>query len=478
MAETLFPLPAAQEVEVPTQPGKPRVQRPNRGQLEWRAVDVESLLAPEHPARLVWALVEQLDLSPWYGEIRAVEGGAGREAIDPAILVALWLYATLQGVGSARALARLCTEHDAYRWLCGGVSVNYHTLADFRVDNPEYLDNLLTHSVAALIADGQVSLARVSQDGKHVRASAGSSSFRRRAKLEEHLQVAKEQVRRLRQELENDPQATSKRQQAARQRAVEERQRRVEQALKRLDEIEAAKPAPRKPGKQQGPAPEPPPSTPPAAVRGMERNESGAAQKPAQKKGRRREVRASTTDAEARVMKMADGGFRPAYDVQFATDTQTQVIAGVIVSNQGNDKGQLGKMQAQLARRYGFRPKEALVDGGFVDYDDFEAVSQQGTVIYAPPANYRSHQPDPYQPQPQDTPAIAAWRERMATEPAKEIYKQRAATVECVNAIAHNRGLTAFGVRGLNKVKAVALWYALAHTLLRGRALRLAAAPA
>lgn len=445
MEASLFPLPEPQPAQQTTAPGKPRVQLPNRQQLEWRAVDLEGALSQDHPARLIWDFVQQLDLSPWYAQIRAVEGQAGREAIDPAILMALWLLATLEGVGSARALDRLCREHDAYRWLCGGVSVNYHTLADFRVGQADFLDQLLTQSVAALIADGLVSLQRVAQDGMHVRASAGSGSFRRRAKLEAHLQAAQEQVAVLRQELEAEPQASSKRQQAARQRAAQERQARLQKALQRLKEIA--------------------PDKKPRAKR-------------TNPKRRKREPRASSTDAQARVMKMAHGGFRPAYDVQFATDTSTQVIAGVLVSNQGNDKGLLGQMQAQLAERYGLRPQEALVDGGYVHYGDFDAVSQQGTVIYAPPSNYRSQQADPYLPQPKDLPSIAAWRQRMATPAAQAIYKQRAATAECVNAIAHNRGLQAFLVRGLAKVKAVALWFALLHTLVRGRALRLAAGQA
>lgn len=444
MEATLFPLPPSQKDEGTAIQGKPRVKRPNRQQLEWRAVDLESSLPEDHPARLIWDFVQQLDLSAWYGQIRALEGQVGRDAIDPAILMALWLFATLEGVGSARALDRLCREHDAYRWLCGGVSVNYHTLADFRVGQVEALDRLLTQSVAALMADGLVKLQRVSQDGKHVRASAGSSSFRRREKLEEHLHKAQEQVRRLRQELETEPQSTSKRQQAARKRAGQERLARVEKALKRLTQIEGASPKP-KPSKK--------------------------------KKGRSGQPRASTTDADARVMKMADGGFRPAYNVQLATDTETQVIAGVIVSNQGNDKQQLGAMQTQLEERFGFRSAEALVDGGFVQYADFEAVSQKGTTIYAPPSKYRG-QEDPYRPQPKDSPIIAAWRARMESEAAKQIYKLRAATSECVNAIAQNRGLLAVRVRGLTKVKAVVLWFALLHTLWRGRTLRLAAGPA
>lgn len=456
MEKPLFDLPEAQNSEKKERTGQPRVKRPNRQQLEWRPVDLDSTLALDHPARLVWDLVEQLDLTPWYAEIQAVTGHAGRDAIDPAILIALWLYATLEGVGSARLLERLCNEHDAYRWLCGGVSVNYHTLADFRVKYPDFLDSLLTKSVVALIADGQVTLQRVAQDGKHVRASAGSSSFRRRPKLEEHLKIAKEQVARLRKELESDPQATTKRQQAARQRAVRERQERLGKALKRMEEIEEELPKPKK------------------VSRKTEEQQSEKSKQA--KKKLRNEPRVSSTDPEARIMKMAGGGFRPAYNVQFATDTATQVIAGVIVSNQGNDKGQLGAMQAHLEQRYHFRSKEALVDAGYFQYADFTEVSEKGTVIYSPPANYyRSHQPDPYQPQAKDTPPIAAWRQRMATESAKQIYKLRAATAECVNAIAHNRGLQSFRVRGLAKVKAVALWYALIHTLMRGVTLRMAA---
>jgi transposase len=425
---------------------KPRVKRPNRNQMELVSITLDGTIPAEHEVRLIWEFVEHVDLTPWYAAIRAVEGRAGRDAIDPAILFALWLYATLQGVGSARKLGHLCEEHDAYRWLCGGVSVNYHTLADFRVAHDDWMNDLLTKSVAALITDGLVTMRRVSQDGKHVRASAGSSSFRRREKLEEHLQKARNQVEALRKELESDPQANSKREQAARQRAVKEREQRVTKALDRLKEIE--KPQPSSPKKS-----DPTQTT--------------------SKGKRKREPRASTTDAEARVMMMADGGFRPAYDVQFTTDTETLIIGGMIVSNQGNDKGMVTRMQQQYQERYGYYPQEVLVDGGFVDYKDFEQVTQQGTIIYAPPANYRSNEPDPYQPQANDTPTIEEWRKRMATEAAKEIYKLRASTAECINAICTNRGLTQFVVRGSKKVRAVVLWYAILHNLMRGRTLRL-----
>src|SRR5712692_6685955 len=153
--DMLFELPSPEALrQGPEMQAEPRLQRPNRAQLELRAVDLEGLLPADHRARVVWEFVEGLDLASLYAAIKAVEGHAGRPPIDPAILMAVWLYATVEGVGSARAIARLCEEHDAYRWLCGGVSVNYHTLADFRVGHPELLDGLLTTSVAALLAEG------------------------------------------------------------------------------------------------------------------------------------------------------------------------------------------------------------------------------------------------------------------------------------------------------------------------------------
>ena len=231
MADTLFPMPAPEEPEVSAgaapaaAKGAPRLLVPNRAQMELRTVDLESLLPPDHPARAVWEFVESLDLSPLYAQVHSVDGSAGRPAIDPRIYMGLWLYATLEGVGSARALERLTRQHDAYRWILGGVSVNHHSLSDFRVQHGEYLDQVLTQSVAVLMAQGLVTLKRVAQDGTRVRASAGAASFRRQPSLERCLQEAQEQVDRLRSELEKDPEATNRRQASARQRAVEDRQR-------------------------------------------------------------------------------------------------------------------------------------------------------------------------------------------------------------------------------------------------------------
>ncbi len=436
--KTLFPLapgePPAGEPHAPL--GRPRVQRADRQQVLMRAQALDELLPDDHPARLVWAYVEGLDLSRLYEPIRAVEGRAGREAIDPKILMALWLYATLEAVGSARQLDRLCQQHVAYEWICGGVSVNYHTLADFRTRHVEVLDDLLTASVASLLHEGLVTLQRVSQDGMRVRASAGAASFRREPTLQECRVEAQQQVEALRKELEQDPGRGTKRQQAARQRAARERLQRIQRALAEMPKVQESK----KPRDQE-------------------------------------KARVSTTEPEARVMKMADGGFRPAHNVELATDTGSQIISGVDVVNT-TDQGQLAPMVQQHQQRYGRAPGEVLVDGGFVKKEDIETVSGPaiGTTVYAPVQKPKDPQRDPHTPRPDDSEAVAAWRVRMGTEPAKAIYKQRASTSECVNAIARNRGLQRFWVRGLEKVRAVALWYALAHNLVRAAALRAMAA--
>ncbi len=259
-----------------------------------------------------------------YNLIKSVEGNAGRPPIDPKILMALWLYATIDGVGSARQLDELCRSHSAYQWICGDVSVNYHTLSDFRTDHGELLDQLLSQSVAVLLAEGLVDLNRVAQDGMRVRASAGAASFRRRPTLEEALAEAEAQIQALRAELEEDPAASNRRQQKARERATRERAQRIKGALDRLPELEAKK-----------------------------------------KPEDREKARCSTTDPDATVMKMPDGGFRPAYNVQFSTATDSQIIVGVDVVTSGSDAGQMAPMVEQIKSRYEETPKEVLVDGGF-----------------------------------------------------------------------------------------------------------------
>src|SRR5947209_12998953 len=234
-------LPPAAAPDNPVPP-QPRLRTADR-QLILPAMPLENLLDTDHQARLVWDFVVGLDLTPLEQLIRAVEGGPGAPATDPRILTAVWLYATLEGVGSARALGWLCVQHNAFRWLTGGVSVNYHTLSDFRVAYIDFLDRVLTHSVAVLREQDLVDLNRVAQDGMRVRASAGAASFRRRPTLQECLAEAQEQVQRLKEELEDDPAAPSRRQAAAHGRAAAERAERLRQALARMPEMEAKKKA-------------------------------------------------------------------------------------------------------------------------------------------------------------------------------------------------------------------------------------------
>jgi transposase len=423
--------------------GAARLLQPNRSQIELRASDLESLLGEDHLARLVWGYVERQDLSRLTEAIKARGSNAGRAAIDPRILFALWLNAVLSGVGSGREVARLTREHDAYRWICGGVSVNYHALNDFRSGNEALMDEVLTTNVAALAASGAISLERVAQDGMRVRADAGAASFRRQAALEQHLAEAGELVRQTKQRAKDDPGASSRRAQAARLRAAEEREERIRQALEQLPQVQAAK-------RRNGDEPE--------------------------------DARASTTDGDARVMKMGDGGFRPAFNVQLATTCEDQVIVGVAVTNAGSDMAQMAPMVEQVIERTGSTPGQWLVDGGFPAHEQIDAVharTQGQTEVIAPVPEPRGKAgktgkdgddvppPDKHQPKDGDSVPVAHWRSRMAGQDVKEIYKQRAATAECVNALARNRGLQRLPVRGLSKVRAVAVLYALAHNLMR-----------
>lgn len=416
-------------------PGLPRLREPVRDQVELRAVDLEALLPGEHPARVIWAYVQKLDLSALEEIVRARAHGPGQAPVSPRLQLALWLFATSQGVGSARALARLCESHDAYRWLCGGVSVNYHSLSEFRTAHPELLEQLLVENVASLSAAGVIDLDEVVQDGVRVRASAGASSFRRKKTLHKELKKAARLIDRLRQENDDDPDASNRRIRAAQDRAAHEREARVAAALDQLAAIEAHR-----------------------ARRGRENRNN-------RKKGSKRsEPRASTTDPQARVMKMADGGFRPAYNCQVASVAEGQIAVAVDVTAVGSDRGLMRPMQERLAGLYGRRPKRYLVDGGFNKNEDIEWAAAEGIKVYGPPANSK-HGTDPYAPRRDDGPGMAAWRRRMNSPHGKSVYKRRAPG-ECINARFRNWGLRQFTVRGCDKVLTVLRWFALANNVL------------
>ena len=457
-------LPAAAPVAQPVKPtGAPRVMTPQRDQIELRAVDLEALLAPDHAARTVWAFVQSMDLAPLYARIKSVAGRGGAPAIDPEILVALWLWATIDGVGSAREVDRLCERDDAYRWICGGVGVNYHSLADFRTEHEAWLDAQLTRSIASLLDRRLITLNAVAQDGLRVRAHAKASSFRRREKLAELHAQAQAQVQALKRELAEDAGASARRKQAAVERAAREREQRLAAALATMDKLQR-KPLPEakppKPSKRRGRQGDDDPGSPDATV---------AMPKPEPEQ----QPRVSTTDADARVMKMADGGFRPALNAQLAVDAQTQLIAAVAISNSGSDMGQMSPMHQDIEQRYDLTPDYWLADGGFTKLQAIDELTVRGTQPVVPPPRSRNPEVDPYAPKPTDTPAQAQWRDFMRSDFAKALYIQRGATVECANAQLRRRGLSRFNVCGLSKARAVLLWHALAHNLMRMRSLQM-----
>jgi transposase len=412
-----------------------RLVTAERGQLSWEMVRLDDCVPAEHRVREVWEYVEGLDLSRLYDAIGSVVGGAGRPAIDPAVLMTLWLYAVLEGVGSARQLALLCKRDVVYRWIMGGEKVSHKTLSDFRVKAGPVLDDLLSRSVAALVAAEVIGLGSLGVDGMRLRASAGAGSFRSQERLAELDRLAREKVAKLREEAESDPGASSRRTQARRQRAAEERERRIKAAQEAAAEIEAQRAKEAEEQRRKEPANKRPP-------------------------------RASTTDADARIMKMADGGYRPAYNVRLVTEVESQLVVGMSIGNNGSDRGQLGPAMAEVEQRYGQRPEELLADGGFDskrDIEELHAADQGAMAVFCPWRRTRDGQPQPLKPK--DGPGVRAWRERMTSEAGQERYGLRFAT-ERPHADMRNRGLTRVLVRGVERVKSVVLWYVHAHNFL------------
>lgn len=412
---------------------KVRLQEADRSQLRLMPVDLDRLIADDHQVRSVWAFVEGLDLQPFHRLIKAVEGEPGRSPIDPKILIALWIEATLDGVGSAREVARMCETDLRYQWICGGVTPGYHRLSDFRSNSEAQFDELLTETVAVLMHKGLVKLERVAQDGMRVRANAGAASFRRGGRLRELRKLALQQVKQLKKELDSDPAAGTRRREAARTRGAEDRARRVQQALAEL----------------------------PAIKKRKEKNNGK----------KKTEARSSTTDPDARVMKMADGGFRPALNVHMVSDTETKVIAAVEVNNDGTDQRMAVPLAEQFERRFKKRPAEWLADGGCVTLAGIDALAGRGTDVIGPVRPPRNKKQDPYEPRPNDSAPVADWRKRMKTEYAKSVYKQRGATAELVNAHARGHGLLRFLVRGVNKARSVVLLLAITHNMRRSWAI-------
>jgi transposase len=396
----------------------PRVTIPLRNQGEIQFVMPEDALPPEHPARVLWSVISRLDLSAFLADAGAFEGGSGRPLTSPRMLLTLWTYAISRGVGSAREIERLTRSDAAYRWIVGDQRPGRTAITEFRVSHLAALDELLTNVLAALIQQGALSIETVAIDGMRVRASASAPSFRREASLEELREQAKLHLTAVLAQAD-DPSLTV-RQHAAREAKARDFQHRVDAALDVVAELNAN----RKPGS-----------------------------KPA---------RASSTDPEARVMTMGDGGFRPGMNVQMATAGNVmggpRTIVAVAVTNVGSDMATLAPMVEQIERRTGALPEHVLADANHANHEAISSLVARGVDVLLPvPERTRANG---------GTPEIQAWKDRMASSEAKELYRARASLCELTNANARRMGMTQLLVRGAAKATSVALITAIAHDLL------------
>ena len=427
----------------------PRVLRPERMQLRWGLVDLDSQLPPEHRARLVWSFVTGLDLSEFYARIKARDDVAGRPTSDPAVLLAVWLYATLEGIGAARVLERLCAHHAAYRWLCGGVPVNHDMLSTFRRGSGGELDRLLTQSLTGLIAEGLLTLDEVMIDGTKTQARAGRGSLAQAGKLSRIEARVAEHVTRLRQELDADPAGAERRRQERALRAATEQEARLRRARATLAEREAEKRA--------------------------------RAKTHAKAEAAKAAPSVSTSDPEVRSMKMADGATRPAWNVQVAT-AQGFVVT-IEPTDRRNDSGLASALVAQVEQRCGTVPTRLLADGTAITQDEIVELAAHcpGLTVYSPLPKERDDvtaetlRKRRWQREHEPT-ALRAWRQRMASAAAAVVYRRRKLT-EHAHARMKNRGFARMPVHGIAKVRAVCMIHALAHNLMHAHFLRAAAAP-
>ena len=397
---------------------KVRTREPFRAQGVIRFEMPEDTLPEDHRAKLLWKVIETLDLTAFTSDAKAVEGGRGRPWTSLRMLLTLWLYAISVGIGSARKIERLTHSDDAFRWIVGDQSVSHSRLSKFRVVHEKALDKLFTDVLSVLLHKGLASLELVAQDGTRVRASASAPSFRREASLEACREQAALHIRAVLVE-QDEPEATEV-EKRARLRAARDYQKRVDAAIAEVKEL-----------REQG----------------------------------KDEPRASTTDANARVMKMGDGGFRPGYNIQMATAGSPmggpRTIVGIRVTNVGSDMGSVTPMLDDIERRTSALPAVVLADANHAKHECIRAAAARGVTLLVPVPE-RAKKPDS-----QTEPAIAAWHERMETNEAKRLYRARASLCELPNAhLKQHQGVTQVLVRGLSKVTCVALLAGLAANVL------------
>lgn len=423
--------------------GKARVLTPDRAQIGWEMIDIDALLPEGHAARLVWSFVTAMDLAKFYDLIGSREGEAGRPAADPRVLLALWLFATVEGVGSARQLERLVERDVAYRWIAGGVPLNYHGLSDFRRMHGDLLDELLTQSVTALMAEKLVTFEEVIADGTKVQAAAGKGSFGGAQRMERIERIARERVAQLKTEIDTDPTASTRRRKAAKLRAARELGERAAKATAALVQLQ------------------------------QEKDQRKVTHKAEEEK--KAEPSASLTDPEARYMRFADGSIKPGYNMQIAASGNGLVLS-ITASDRRNDSGLAVPVVDDLERRYHQKPQRLLVDTSYAAAEDIVSLAEDGVMVFAPvPQDSSDVKPDTLRrrlaarlKEPQ---CLKDWRARMDTSLGQEVYRKRK-RIELVNATVKNRGLGRLILRGLAKAKIQGLLQALAHNIMLANHLR------
>ena len=474
----------------------PRLITANRSQVILATVDVEKLIAEDHPARAIWEFVGHLDLESYRLAIKSLEGGAGRPAYDPRLLISIWILATSMGEGSAREIERLCSHHPAFQWLAGMQEINHHTLSDFRVDHKETLDELFTQVLGLLSAENLITLERVTQDGTKIKACASLDSFRSEGKLRTHLEAARTQVSAM-----GDPRESSDKKRAAAQaRALQDRRERLEKALEELPRVRERK----------------------------------------KTKEARQDARVSETDPEARIMIFSGGGFAPSYHVQLSVDAAHDIIVNVDVSEIGTDTDLLTGPMKQVEERMGKKPAQVVADGGYTnnvnilamadaEIDFYGSITDATRIVdagyarrgitpefrneafrydeatdkYVCPAGHKLHLIHRYNKRPGSShhlyqakaeicaacphlaqcfpgmkkhgrevtraithPLVAAFHEKMETAEAKAIYRSRGQTAEFPHAwIKAKFGLRQFRTRGKANTKQEALWASITYNV-------------
>lgn len=402
---------------------KVRTREPFRKQAVMVFQVPDDVIPADHRARLLWRVVETLNLAAFTAGAKAVEGHVGRPVASPTMLLVLWLYGISVGIGSAREIARRTRSDDGFRWIVGDQSVHHDTLSEFRVGKGAALEQLFTDVLGALLHKGLLSLDLVAQDGTRVRASASAPSFRREASLAECREQAALHLKAVTVEATDKEDEATDAEKAARLAGAIDYQRRVDEALATLKEL-----------REQG----------------------------------KDEPRASTTDADARVMKMPDGGYRPGYNIQMATAGSNlggpRTVVGIQVTNVGSDMGSVTPMLEQIERRTGQLPKVLMADANHAKHDCIRTCADKGVVALIPvPARSQNAGSKA-----DDDEAVCAWRERMETAEAKQTYRARASLCELSNAhLKQHHGVTQVLVRGLEKVLCVGLLAGIATNLVQ-----------